>query len=135
MPRIGKIFIYSFIKSLKMWMRTCLDPKFSFWLWNESDHSFRSFSLAGEIAHPFEFFLNFLLPTILPPLLAGLYHGVHVVTLWLWLFFRSLRSTEAHSGYVLPWYLWRFFPLFTHFHFSYLPQNTQKFGIFYSFHT
>jgi sterol desaturase/sphingolipid hydroxylase (fatty acid hydroxylase superfamily) len=61
-------------------------------------------SLAGEIAHPVEFILNFLLPTVLPPLLAGLFHGVHVVTLWFWFFFRSLRSTEAHSGYILPWY-------------------------------
>jgi len=63
------------------------------------------FSVAGAQAHPFELVFNFLMPTIAPPLLCGWYMGVHVLTLWLWLFYRELRATEAHSGYILPWHL------------------------------
>jgi len=51
-----------------------------------------------------ELIFNFLLPTIIPPLVAGWYGGIHVLTFWIWLYYRELRATEAHSGYLLPWH-------------------------------
>jgi 4-alpha-methyl-delta7-sterol-4alpha-methyl oxidase len=62
--------------------------------------------LTGEIAHPVEFVINFLLPVMAGPVLVGsLYpNGCHVISLWLWMSFRALRSTDAHSGYQLPFH-------------------------------
>jgi len=66
---------------------------------------FYPYSLTGGEAHPVEFVLNFTLPIILPPVICGLTYGTHILTFWAWLFFREMRSTEAHSGYILPWHL------------------------------
>mgnify|MGYP001036968383 FL=1 len=94
------------------------------------------FSLTGEIAHPVEFFCNFLVPLmagyassgrahtititlvtalliirvagrlslIHSPFITAWFFGTHIVTHWLWLVFRELRSTDAHSGYALPFH-------------------------------
>jgi len=62
------------------------------------------FSLVGEIAHPIEFLFNFLLPLMAGPFLMGKLQGVHVLTYWIWLVFREIRSADAHSGYHLPFH-------------------------------
>ncbi len=70
------------------------------------------YSVAGAVAHPVELIFNFLLPTVLPPFLAGPLiwgrdgeGGCHVLLFWFWLWYRELRATEAHCGYILPWHL------------------------------
>lgn len=78
---------------------------FFYQTWSVGECAYDVRSLVGEIAHPMEFVCNFLLPALIPPLIAGLYSGIHITTLWIWLLFREMRGTEAHSGYVLPWYV------------------------------
>jgi len=62
------------------------------------------FSLVGEIAHPIEFIFNFLLPIMAGPLLIGYFQGLHIGVFWIWLVFRAMRSTDAHSGYNIPFH-------------------------------
>lgn len=61
-------------------------------------------SLTGEIAHPAEFFFNFLVPLMAGPFLIALISGLHIATFWAWICFREMRSTDAHSGYNLPFH-------------------------------
>jgi len=62
------------------------------------------FSLTGEIAHPVEFVLNFLLPAMLGPFLLGYIQGIHILTFWFWTTFRGMRGADAHSGYDIPFH-------------------------------
>jgi len=56
------------------------------------------FGIAAEYAHPVEtFFLG------IGTLLGPLFFAKHMVTLWVWLFFRLLETVEDHSGYDVPW--------------------------------
>jgi sterol desaturase/sphingolipid hydroxylase (fatty acid hydroxylase superfamily) len=107
---LGQFIFFNVMEdTMFYWIHRWFHTRSMFLKYHYIHHKYRApYSLVGEIAHPIEFLLNFLLPTILPPLLAGLFHGVQIMTLWFWFFFRSLRSTEAHSGYVLPWHLAHF---------------------------
>jgi len=62
------------------------------------------FSLTGEISHPVEMVFNILLPITLGPIIIALTQGVHIFTFWIWISFRELRGTDAHSGYNLPFH-------------------------------
>ena len=56
------------------------------------------FGIAAEYAHPVEtFFLG------IGTLLGPLFFAKHMVTLWVWLFFRLVETVEDHSGYDIPW--------------------------------
>jgi methylsterol monooxygenase len=56
------------------------------------------FGIAAEYAHPVEtFFLG------IGTLLGPLFFAKHMVTLWVWLFFRLVETVEDHSGYDVPW--------------------------------
>jgi sterol desaturase/sphingolipid hydroxylase (fatty acid hydroxylase superfamily) len=88
------------------WIHRLMHVQFFFKNFHYKHHSFfYPYSLAGGEAHPVEFVFNFTLPIVLPPIICGLTHGTHILTFWAWLFFREMRSTEAHSGYILPWHL------------------------------
>jgi methylsterol monooxygenase len=92
--------------ALFYWVHRLFHHKTMFRKYHYIHHKYNApYSLVGEIAHPMEFVCNFLLPALIPPLIAGLYSGIHITTLWIWLLFREMRGTEAHSGYVLPWHL------------------------------
>ena len=61
------------------------------------EHKF-PFGIAAEYAHPVEtFFLG------IGTLLGPLFFAKHMVTLWVWLFFRLVETVEDHSGYDVPW--------------------------------
>jgi methylsterol monooxygenase len=62
----------------------------------------------GGIAHPVEFVLNFMLPFLAGPFLCASLWGTHILTYCAWQLFREMRSTEAHSGYLLPWHMSHF---------------------------
>jgi len=93
---------------------------YAYMKWHKKHHEYISpFSLTGEIAHPIEFFFNFLIPIMIGPLLMGLIQGVHVTTYWIWITYRELRSVDAHSGYNLPFHPLRLIsPVYggAHFH-------------------
>lgn len=92
--------------ALFYWIHRLMHVQYMFKNFHYKHHSFYyPFSLAGGEAHPVEFVFNFTLPIILPPIICGITTGTHLLTFWAWLFFRELRSTEAHSGYILPWHL------------------------------
>lgn len=100
------IFFNVLEDALFYWTHRLFHVQTMFRLFHYKHHSFfYPYSLAGGEAHPVEFVLCFTLPIILPPILCGLTYGTHILTFWTWLFFRELRSTEAHSGYILPWHL------------------------------
>ncbi|KAA8496857.1 Methylsterol monooxygenase 2-2 [Porphyridium purpureum] len=65
------------------------------------------FGIAAEYAHPLEvIFLG--LSTIFGPIICR----PHLLTLWVYLFFRCLQTVECHSGYDFPWSLNRWLPFY-----------------------
>eukprot|EP01119_Soliformovum_irregulare_P002229 TRINITY_DN12515_c0_g1_i1.p1 TRINITY_DN12515_c0_g1~~TRINITY_DN12515_c0_g1_i1.p1 ORF type:complete len:268 (+),score=51.62 TRINITY_DN12515_c0_g1_i1:78-881(+) len=63
------------------------------------------FGIVGEYAHPAETLFLGLGSVAGPFLLKS-----HLLTLWVWLFFRIWQVIDAHSGYNFPWSLNRFIP-------------------------
>eukprot|EP01114_Cavostelium_apophysatum_P021459 TRINITY_DN7494_c0_g1_i1.p1 TRINITY_DN7494_c0_g1~~TRINITY_DN7494_c0_g1_i1.p1 ORF type:complete len:283 (-),score=37.96 TRINITY_DN7494_c0_g1_i1:27-830(-) len=87
------------------WVHVLMHTRWAFKKFHYVHHEFTTpFSLTGEIAHPVEFLCNFLIPILLGPFLMGYLQGVHIAVFWLWLTFRELRGTDAHSGYNLPFH-------------------------------
>lgn len=111
LPSVSKFLVqFAFFNILEdamfYWIHRLMHIPYFFKNFHYKHHSyFYPYSLAGGEAHPVEFVFNFTLPIVLPPVLAGLTYGTHILTFWAWLLFRELRSTEAHSGYILPWHL------------------------------
>jgi len=90
-----------------------------------------SIGIAAEYAHPVEQIFSNSIPTILGPVLVG----PHIVTLWLWFFFRIWETVDAHSGYEFPITPFNWIPFFGgpdrhDFHHS---NNTGNFGAFFIF--
>jgi len=88
------------------WVHRLLHTSWCYAKVHKRHHEFIApFSLVSEIAHPAEFLFNFLLPMMAGPFIVGLYCGhVHIATFWIWMTFREMRGTEAHSGYNLPYH-------------------------------
>jgi len=87
------------------WVHRWMHTPYAFKKFHHVHHKYVApFSLVGEVAHPVEFVFNFLLPLMSGPLLIGYFRGLHIVTFWAWLVFRVIRSTDAHSGYNLPYH-------------------------------
>jgi len=87
------------------WVHRYLHTPWAYKKFHFRHHEFiDTFSLVGEIAHPVEFFANFLTPMMIGPFLLGYLQGVHIVTFWAWISFRALRGSDAHSGYNLPFH-------------------------------
>lgn len=58
-------------------------------------------SFASEYAHPLEFIIGNIFPVNFGPLILG--NNVHIVTAFMWMVFRIVKTTEAHSGYEFSW--------------------------------
>jgi len=68
------------------------------------------FGMAAEYAHPIEtVFLG--VGSVLGPIIFAYTHGMHLVTLYIWLAIRLLQTVEVHSGYNFPWSTNRWMPL------------------------
>jgi len=67
-------------------------------------HEFKAtIGVASEYAHPVEGIVSNLFPFVLGPIIIGrLFGGVHLVTLWAWLFLRVCETVDAHSGFAFP---------------------------------
>jgi 4-alpha-methyl-delta7-sterol-4alpha-methyl oxidase len=55
-------------------------------------------AIAGAYFHPVEYLSISVVATVGPLLV-----GAHVVTVWIWAFFRQWEAAEGHSGYEFPW--------------------------------
>eukprot|EP00186_Timspurckia_oligopyrenoides_P000025 CAMPEP_0182441876 /NCGR_PEP_ID=MMETSP1172-20130603/873_1 /TAXON_ID=708627 /ORGANISM="Timspurckia oligopyrenoides, Strain CCMP3278" /LENGTH=185 /DNA_ID=CAMNT_0024636463 /DNA_START=572 /DNA_END=1129 /DNA_ORIENTATION=- len=90
------------------WGHRALHTRFLYRLIHHVHHEHSApFGLAAEYAHPLEvIFLG--MATIIGPMLMNL----HVVTTWIFLFFRCLQTIECHSGYNFPWSLNNWFPFY-----------------------
>jgi len=87
------------------WIHRWLHTPYAYNKFHKLHHEYSDpFSLVGELAHPVEFVLNFLLPLMIGPFLLGYFQGVHIVTFWVWITFRGMRGSDAHSGYNLPFH-------------------------------
>jgi sterol desaturase/sphingolipid hydroxylase (fatty acid hydroxylase superfamily) len=65
-------------------------------------------ALASIYAHPVEFFISNIFPTMGGPFLLILMGvPVHLFTLWVWLFLRIVETMNEHSGYEFT--LWPFY--------------------------
>jgi len=60
------------------------------------------FGIAAEYAHPVESVILGI-GTALGPMIIGLYSGIHLITLWVWLVARLWQTVDVHSGYNFPW--------------------------------
>jgi len=87
------------------WVHKWMHTRWAYSKFHYVHHEYTTpFSITGEIAHPVEFLLNFLFPIMVGPLLIGYFQGCHILTFWAWITFREMRSTDAHSGYNLPYH-------------------------------
>ena len=55
--------------------------------------------IAAEATHPVEYLVGNIIPVAAGPALLK----CHILTMWVWIAFRSAKSVEAHSGYSFPW--------------------------------
>jgi sterol desaturase/sphingolipid hydroxylase (fatty acid hydroxylase superfamily) len=101
-----QFLIFNIIEdSMFYWVHRWLHTPWAYMKIHKVHHAYTEpYSLAGEIAHPVEFISCFLTPMMVGPVLCGLVSGCHVLTFWIWMFFRSMRGTDAHSGYDLPFH-------------------------------
>ena len=67
--------------------------------------------LASHYAHPVEYLLGNVLPTLAGPLILG--HNIHMTAMVTWYVFRNLESIEGHSGYEFSWSFFRVLPFST----------------------
>jgi sterol desaturase/sphingolipid hydroxylase (fatty acid hydroxylase superfamily) len=111
LPSLGRFCVHWLVINVVedtgfYWVHRALHSKQLYWIHKRHHEFVDTYSLAGEIAHPLEFLFNFLLPIVAGPLGLALLHdgGFHISTFWLWIVFRELRSTDAHSGYDLPFH-------------------------------
>jgi sterol desaturase/sphingolipid hydroxylase (fatty acid hydroxylase superfamily) len=87
--------------------------------------------MAAEYAHPVEYVLSNSLPVLAGPLLTG----CHLLTMWIWLFIRTVETLDGHSGYDFWWMPFRYFPFrpgpaIHDFHHSH---NLGNYGSFFQF--
>ena len=68
-------------------------------------------TLAAEYAHPVEYFLGNILPSVTGSFLLG--SKIHYYYFLSMIVLRTFKATERHSGYMFPWSWGGFYPPFT----------------------
>ncbi|OMJ92001.1 hypothetical protein SteCoe_5318 [Stentor coeruleus] len=119
---IDDIFVY--------WSHRLLHtPYFYKWI-HKQHHEFNmNISMVSEYAHPIEYVIGNIVPIGAGPVLYG-QNRVHIITWYLWLMFRSLHTSEGHSGYHVLWSPFRFLPFgaSSAFHEEHHLKNVGNFG-------
>jgi sterol desaturase/sphingolipid hydroxylase (fatty acid hydroxylase superfamily) len=64
--------------------------------------------ISAEFAHPVEFIVSNMLPSVIGPKLLG--HRIHLFTVMIWTAFRTTETIEDHSGYEFSFSPYRFIP-------------------------
>jgi sterol desaturase/sphingolipid hydroxylase (fatty acid hydroxylase superfamily) len=85
-----------------------LHTKQLYWIHKLHHKYHASISIAAVHAHPIEFMVGNLLPSLLGPLL--LQQRMHRWSFCVWAVFRSSAALENHSGYEFPWSLYQAIP-------------------------
>ena len=68
-----------------------------------------SVGIAASYAHPFEYLLTSLLPTVMGPVILSTQS--HYATHMIWFFWRNKEAIDGHCGYEFPWAPYRVFPM------------------------
>ena len=99
-------------------------------LYHKKHHEFKvTISISSEYAHPIEYILVNILPLGAGPFFYGSQH-VHIITWLMWVAFRSIHTSEGHSGYNVPWSPMRMLPfgVSTEYHDYHHRKNLGNFG-------
>ena len=88
--------------------------------------------IASNYAHPLEYFLGNLLPTVLGPLILD--DKIHRFTVLAWFVLRSASTIEHHSGYEFPWSPYSIIPFTTdsEYHSFHHSSNVGNYSSFFS---
>jgi len=65
-------------------------------------------SISAEFAHPIEFIVSNMLPSVVGPKILG--SRIHIFTVLIWTAFRTTETIEDHSGYEFSFSPYRFIP-------------------------
>jgi methylsterol monooxygenase len=89
------------------WVHRCLHHPYLYKRIHITHHKFDSmlghtFSLNGEYAHYIENIFNDFVPMMIGLYIWSFIGTTHIYVFWIWVLFRQLRTSDAHSGYDFP---------------------------------
>lgn len=91
------------------WGHSFLHTDFLYKHVHKVHHSYKStVSWSSEVAHPVEYLLGNIVPTVSGLLILG--KRISPATATFFLFTRVFKTCEAHSGYSFPYSMFKFFP-------------------------
>lgn len=101
------------------------------WIHKQHHQFYTPVGMAAEYVHPLEYLLSNSVAVFTGPFLLG----CHLLTLWIWLFIRTVEGLDGHSGYDFWWVPFRYFPFrpgaaVHDFHHSH---NKGNYGSFFQF--
>jgi len=115
------------------WTHRLLHSRPLYWI-HKQHHEFEiTVGFAAEYAHPIEFMFSNTLTTVSGGLILN--NRMHAYTFYVWLFWRLMDTTELHSGYELPWSMFRVLPFATptSHHDYHHSHNIGTFGSYFCF--